>query len=709
MLGAAAFLAALTVPIVAAEAAPPTPPFNALTVDGSGSNPVLTGGHSLSYSGASVTLASSDGGVTVASGTTSVVLVPPTGADLALGSALPTLTAPDATHYGLVVSVAGTACAAPGAGTVTISQLTVDTGNVTALAATYSTTCGSGSDTVSGEIRFNSTVGYVGATQDVSSLSFGSVDTGFNSATKTVTFTSVGSNPIVFGTAAFAGTDPDSFVITADTCSGKSIGGTSTCAVTVAANAKASGSNSAKLTISDNTKLGGRTVSLSATASIGSRGTYKAVPPARVADTRPAGPLHGLVGPNKSLTVPIAGKVNVPPTGASAVVINVTVADTKVGGFVTVYPAGAPVPTASNLNYTAGSTRANSVTVGLGTGGAISIFNSGQSDVIVDVTGYFIGSDALATGGQYYPQDPYRTLDSRAPHYGPMAYGDGYFALYGFGDPSIDQHITALAVNITAVGPAAGGWFTAWNGQGNPPSSSTVNFAKGATTPNMAIIPTSPCHVVIADANCDDPSDPDYDFPTIAVVNFAHGNANIIVDVIGFFDDNGSLADQNFEGTRFHPLTPTRIVDTRTKLGATPLTANKSQVISVPKPVADDLTYALAMNVTAVSPSSSTYLSFWPANGDPLPVANQPSTLNPVAHQTVANATIMTMGDQVNAFYAWNASGTTGFLADVAGFYEIDPATFPGAVTLNKAMLGQLAPAAVATGRSVKGDFSFAK
>ena len=45
----------------------------------------------------------------------------------------------------------------------------------------------------------------------------------------------------------------------------------------------------------------------------------------------------------------------------------------------------------------------------------------------------------------------------------------------------------ALAVNITAVNPTAAGYLTAYSGLGAVPTTSTLNFAKGATTANMAI------------------------------------------------------------------------------------------------------------------------------------------------------------------------------------------------------------------------------
>ena len=90
-----------------------------------------------------------------------------------------------------------------------------------------------------------------------------------------------------------------------------------------------------------------------------------------------------------------------------AVAVNVTVTEPTSSGYVTVWPAGAAMPTASNVNFVAGQTIANMVTVGLGTGGQIDLFNyAGDSSVLVDVTGWY-------TSG-FTPIVPVRVMDTRA-------------------------------------------------------------------------------------------------------------------------------------------------------------------------------------------------------------------------------------------------------------------------------------------------------
>ena len=56
------------------------------------------------------------------------------------------------------------------------------------------------------------------------------------------------------------------------------------------------------------------------------------------------------------------------------------------------YPAGATVPNASNLNFTAGQTIPNLVTVKVGSDGKVKLTNNspGTAQLIADVAGYYL-------------------------------------------------------------------------------------------------------------------------------------------------------------------------------------------------------------------------------------------------------------------------------------------------------------------------------
>jgi hypothetical protein len=83
----------------------------------------------------------------------------------------------------------------------------------------------------------------------------------------------------------------------------------------------------------------------------------------------------------------------------------VTAVNPSSASYVTIYPSDAsPRPTASNLNFVAGSAPTpNQVTVALSATGAISAFNNGGTvDLIIDIVGYYLPAHAGAGGSITY-------------------------------------------------------------------------------------------------------------------------------------------------------------------------------------------------------------------------------------------------------------------------------------------------------------------
>ncbi|MDP9402359.1 MAG: fibronectin type III domain-containing protein [Actinomycetota bacterium] len=120
---------------------------------------------------------------------------------------------------------------------------------------------------------------------------------------------------------------------------------------------------------------------------------FTSLVPSRILDTRTGdgtGTPGVKVAQGKSIDVAVLGKGRVPPTGVSAVVLNVTVTQpTAPLSFLTVYPTGEPRPEASNLNFVADEDVANLVIAKVGADGKVSVYNdAGSTHVIFDVVGY---------------------------------------------------------------------------------------------------------------------------------------------------------------------------------------------------------------------------------------------------------------------------------------------------------------------------------
>ena len=126
------------------------------------------------------------------------------------------------------------------------------------------------------------------------------------------------------------------------------------------------------------------------------------VPPCRLLDTRPApdtvGPVSTPIPAGGELTQQVHGTNGncIIPATATAVAMNVTAVGGTASSYLTVWPADAPRPLASSLNWVAGAPPTpNKVDVQLSTSGEFKIFNlAGSVNIIADVVGYYVPSGA---------------------------------------------------------------------------------------------------------------------------------------------------------------------------------------------------------------------------------------------------------------------------------------------------------------------------
>lgn len=391
-----------------------------------------------------------------------------------------------------------------------------------------------------------------------------------------------------------------------------------------------------------------------------SEGLYKPTTPTRVFDSRTSSRLT----PNNPVSVPVAGRGEVPSDGVSAVVINLTASRPSAAGYLTAYSSTASAGGTSSLLFARGEARANLVTVPVGSDGSIKLLDGGGAgagtvDAIVDVQGYYLDgtNDVERTRSAlcHVSPWPYRLLDTRVSG-GALAPNSTRTVTFDKVQLT-DEGLAALAVNITAVSSTAAGYLTAWDGTSARPDTSNLNFSQGRTTPNNAIVPLT--------------RSADGKTQSFKIFNGSSGSTQILVDVVGAYYDFGS---QVF-GERFVPLaTPKRIVDTRTRIGTTRLGPRDDHPVSAPKSVLPGPTggriESLVGSVTAVRPSTNTYLTIYPL-GQKRPVT---SYLNPYAGQTVANHAFIPLSYDDATFNIYNSAGSTDVLVDVVGrFEDTDP------------------------------------
>ena len=248
-------------------------------------------------------------------------------------------------------------------------------------------------------------------------------------------------------------------------------------------------------------------------------GGFTAVGPSRVLDTRSGvGGVEAPVAAGATITVQAAGRGGVPAAGVAAVVVNVTVTDPGAAGYLSVYPAGTPLPSTSNLNFLRHNTVANLAVVRVGAGGGITIFNgsSGTVNVIADITGYY--SVGTATAGGFTAVGPSRVLDTRSGVGGveaPVAAG-ATITVQAAGRGGVPAAgVAAVVVNVTVTDPGAAGYLSVYPAGTSRPSTSNLNFLRHNTVANLAVVRVG------AGGG-------------ITIFNGSSGTVNIIADITGY-------------------------------------------------------------------------------------------------------------------------------------------------------------------------------
>lgn len=371
--------------------------------------------------------------------------------------------------------------------------------------------------------------------------------------------------------------------------------------------------------------------------------------PARLLETRSGlstvdGAFNGIglrsAGTETAVTVLNRGGVS---GDATAVVLNVTVTETQAPGFVTVYPCGTQRPTASNLNFTVGSTVANAVVAKVGTNGQVCVFNQSATQLVIDVNGYF------PAGASFTSLVPARLLESRSG----LSTIDGAFNAIGLRPAGTETAVTvagrggvasdaaAVVLNVTVTEAQAPGFVTVYPCGSPRPNASNLNVDAGGTVPNAVIAKVGTNGQVCV---------------------FNQSATQLLIDVNGYFP----------AGSTFVSLVPARLLESRPGLATvdgnfnaigtragqtvTPVTVTGRGGVSI------DAT-AVVLNVTVTEARGPGFVTVFPC-GSQRPTA---SNLNVAAGGTVANAVVAKVGDngQVCIF---NQSATE-LIVDVNGYF----------------------------------------
>ena len=185
---------------------------------------------------------------------------------------------------------------------------------------------------------------------------------------------------------------------------------------------------------------------------------FVTMPPCRIVDTRDPRYSNGNLGPpfmaaqsTRDFAV-LSSSCGV-PTNAIAYSLNITVVTHGPVLYVSVWPTGQPQPEVSTLNAPNGGIVANAAVVPAGANGSISLYAHGETDVLIDINGYFTPYVAPVIQQVNLPT----ILAQSQTGYGSLAVGSGSASAGTFNTAVGASTLTSIATgsNNAAFGTSA--------------------------------------------------------------------------------------------------------------------------------------------------------------------------------------------------------------------------------------------------------------
>lgn len=469
------------------------------------------------------------------------------------------------------------------------------------------------------------------------SLVFGNQVVNTTSASQPVTLSNPGGSTLSISNISTSANYSQS-----NNCGG-SLGVGGSCTINVTFTPGSIGPLSGTLTITDNAPGSPQTVNLSGTGVAPQGLQFVPITPCRITDTRQNSELTA--GSTRAFTI---GGVCGIPTNAAAYSLNFTVVPPGPLTFITVWPSGQQQPTVSTLNSFDGRIKANAAIVPAGSGGAINVFASDATNLIIDTNGYFI---AAGTPGAlaFYPITPCRLVDTRGNgfggQFGPPFVTGGTSRSFPINPASgtsnacsstIPTNAQAYSLNFTAIPKGSSLLFiTVFPTGQSQPTVSTLNDLTGTIVANAAIVPGNGTNG--------------------AVSVFASDSTDLLIDVNGYFAAPGS------GGLSLYALTPCRVLDTRSN-GGNPFSGTLPVSVTGSSCGVPSTAKGFVFNATVVPPGQLVFLTLWP-DGQSQPVV---STLNALDGAVTSNMAIVPNSDgSTDAF----VSNPTHLLLDISSYF----------------------------------------
>ncbi len=241
------------------------------------------------------------------------------------------------------------------------------------------------------------------------------------------------------------------------------------------------------------------------------------------------------------------------------------------------------------------------------------------------------------TGWQ--PITPSRFVDSRVANGATRLIGQVPKRIKLSGRQGLPTDAIAVSANFTIANASGSGYLTVWNCSNPMPVASTLNFGPYAAVSNAASIPLD------SGGN---------------ICVYSPVAADILIDVSGYYSQSAP--------SRFTPVVPERIMDTRKGLGPVGRLA-ADQVVELKLPNAPQGATGAMLNVTSIQPDGPGFVTVFPCGSIP-----PTSSVNPVVGNVQPNT--VTTALSANGSVCIYSNTGVGLIVDVFGYMA--PGTMNG-------------------------------
>ncbi|MEW1772714.1 PKD domain-containing protein [Streptomyces sp. NPDC086777] len=336
--------------------------------------------------------------------------------------------------------------------------------------------------------------------------------------------------------------------------------------------------------------------------------------------------------------------------GTDAVQLQLVTSNAKASGTLTLYPHGTTRPGTGDTTFEPGRTTTAETTVKVTPTGSVDVYNGSSGAVAVDIATVGLQSHAQYAD-TYHPVTPARLLDTRTGTGGPRSpvAGGHSLTLSVGGTHGVPATAHAVVLDVTATATKASGDLTVATHSTDDSVVSGPHWTTGQTATTQVVIPVHDGKVVLH--------------------NESKASANLVADLAGWY---GTAAN----GSEFLPVTPARVLNTRTGTGTgkvARLAAHATLRLKVTGAHGVPATGVTAadLNLTVPSPSGGGCLVAYPDG------TSRPGTYSlnfTKGHPTTVRALVKVGTDGDIDLYN-TGSTPVDVYADLVGAYTVIPAT----------------------------------